>query len=108
MKKFAGGAISLCLLVAVAAPTFAAPPYKIPPGQYCKALSKKKIPGQKKTPFAQCTSAMAKVDKGTSPAKACKGLLTGAKGTKGKKAARKAFGQCQAAGKKLKADKTAT
>lgn len=83
---------------------------QIAPGQYCKGISKKKIPGQKKTPFAQCTSAMAKLAKkpSTAPSKACASIkkIKGKKNQtkKNKKKAKKAFGQCVKGGKKLKLD----
>lgn len=45
-------------------------------GVLCKGQSKKHVKGQKGTPFSQCVTALAKVDRGetTSPAKACKAL----------------------------------
>jgi hypothetical protein len=45
-------------------------------GVLCKGQSKKHVKGQKGTPFSQCVTAMAKIDKGTttSPSKACKSL----------------------------------
>lgn len=45
-------------------------------GVLCKKLSKKHVKGEKGTPFSQCVTAMAKVDKGqtSSPKKACKAL----------------------------------
>jgi hypothetical protein len=82
----------------------------IAPGQYCKGISKKKIPGQKKTPFAQCVTAMAKINKKSSlsPSKVCAGIKTikGKKNKtkKNKTKAKKAFGQCVKGGKKLKLD----
>src|SRR6476646_6222634 len=91
--------VALSLSVLAAGASFAAdPPYKIPPGQYCKGLSKKKIAGQKKTPFAQCVTAMAQLNKKPSlaPSQACAGL--------NKAKANKAFKQCVQAGKKLKLD----
>src|SRR4051812_17885068 len=107
MKKLIGTALAVALCSVVAVPSFGAAPYKIPPGQYCKGMSKKKVSGQKKSPFAQCVTAMAKVDKGTSPSKACASLGKGAKGKKGKSSAKKALKQCLAAGKKLNSDKAA-
>jgi hypothetical protein len=105
MKKLLAITVGAMMLASVSGVS-AAPPYKIPPGQYCAALSKKKISGQKKSPFAQCVVAMAQIDKkhSTSPAKACAPLVKGAKGKAGKKAATKAFKQCQDAGKKFKKD----
>src|SRR5689334_23665847 len=105
MRKLVAVAAAVALIAAVASSSFAAtPPYKIPPGQYCKALSKKKISGQKKSPFAQCVTAMAQLNKKSSlaPSQACAGLKKGAKGKKGKSSAAKAFKQCVQAGKKLK------
>jgi hypothetical protein len=82
----------------------------VAPGQYCKGVSKKKIPGQKKTPFAQCVTAMAKINKkpSLSPTKTCAGLKTikGKKNQtkKNKSKAKKAFNGCVKGGKKLKLD----
>jgi hypothetical protein len=80
-------------------------PYKVPPGQYCKDqnLSKKHIEGQKGTPFSQCVSAMAKLGKQQSltPGQACASLKKG-KGKSAKRAAKKAFKQCVAAGNELR------
>ena len=104
MKKLLAMSVAVSLVAAV--PSFAqSPPYKIPPGQYCKGVSKKKIPGQKKTPFAQCVNAMAKLNKKPSlaPSQACASLKT-FKGKKNKAKANKAFKQCVQAGKKLKLD----
>lgn len=56
-------------------------------GVLCKDQSKKHLDGQKGTPFSQCVTALAKIDRGetTSPKKACKGLskkhVKGQKGT---------------------------
>jgi hypothetical protein len=83
---------------------------QVAPGQYCKGLSKKKIPGQKKTPFAQCTSSMAKLAKKPSlaPSQACASLkkIKGKKNQtkKNKSKATKAFKGCVNAGKHLKLD----
>ena len=105
MKKLLGLALIVALCAAIPAGA-ATPPYKIPPGQYCKGVSKKKIAGQKKTPFAQCVTAMAQLNKKESlaPSKACAGLKQKAKGKKAKTQANKAFKQCVQAGKKLKLD----
>src|SRR3954454_22178214 len=83
---------------------------QVAPGQYCKGLSKKKIPGQKKSPFAQCTSAMAKVRKRPSlaPRNACASL----KAIKGKRnrtrknrsKAKKGFNGCVKSARQLKLD----
>src|SRR3954452_18491690 len=107
MRKLVAVTADLSLLAGLASSSFAAtPPYKIPPGQYCKSVSKKKIAGQKKTPFAQCVTAMAKLNKKDSlaPSQACAGLKKSKKNAKGKKAGKKAFAQCVQAGKKLKLD----
>jgi hypothetical protein len=82
---------------------------QIAPGQYCKGLSKKKLPGQKKSPFAQCTSAMAKINKkqSTAPSKACASIRKLSKKNstkKNKKNANKQFLKCVKAGKQLKLD----
>jgi hypothetical protein len=56
-------------------------------GVLCKGLSKRHVAGQKGTPFSQCVTALAKIDRGetTSPKVACKGLskkhVAGQKGT---------------------------
>jgi hypothetical protein len=78
---------------------------QVAPGQYCKGLSKKKIPGQKKSPFAQCTSAMAKLSKnpGLAPSKACNALKK-TKKAKARPAAKKAYRACVKAGKRLEQD----
>ena len=107
MKKLIGVVLALSLVAAATSSSFAAdPPYKVPPGQYCKGLSKKKIAGQKKSPFAQCVVAMAQINKKNSiaPSQACASLKKGAKGKSAKKAAQQAFKQCVNAGKKLKLD----
>ena len=63
------------------APPSSQNPYTLPPGQAygvrCKGFSKKKVAGQKRTPFANCVRAMAQLDKGTtkSPAQACKAAV---------------------------------
>lgn len=105
MKKLIVAALAVSLVGPV--PSFAAdPPYKIPPGQYCKGVSKKKIPGQKKTPFAQCVNAMAKINKkpSTAPTQACAGLKKSKSTKSARKAAQKAYKQCVQAGKKQKLD----
>lgn len=72
-------------------------------GNYCKELSKKKVKGDKGTPFSQCVTAMAKLDRGatTNPRKACKELSK--KRAEGEK--HSDFVKCVQAGKKLKRDK---
>jgi hypothetical protein len=83
---------------------------QVAPGQYCKGLSKKKLPGQKKSPFAQCTSAMAKLSKKPSmaPSQACASIRTikGKKNQtkKNKKNANAQFLKCVKGGKQLKLD----
>ena len=104
MKHLLALVTAVALIAAV--PALAAdPPYKIPPGQYCKALSKKHIPGQKGTPFSQCVVAMAKLGKNPAlaPSQACKSLKK-FKGRKNKAAANKAFKACVKAGNKKKLD----
>jgi hypothetical protein len=104
MKKLLALSVAVALVAAV--PSFAAdPPYKIPPGQYCKGVSKKKIPGQKGTPFSQCVKAMAQINKKPSlaPSQACASLKK-FKGASNKSKANKAFKACVQAGKKLKLD----
>jgi hypothetical protein len=78
---------------------------QIVPGQYCKGLSKKKIPGQKKSPFAQCVSAMAKLQKKptATASQACSGLKK-TNNAKARPAAKKAYLACVKAGNKLKQD----
>src|SRR4051812_27768778 len=104
MRKLVAVTAALSLLAAASTSFAADPSYKIPPGQYCKGMSKKKIAGQKKSPFAQCVTAMAKLDKkpALAPSQACAGLKKSKKSAK--KAASKAFKQCVKAGKKLKLD----
>jgi hypothetical protein len=71
-------------------------------GRYCKGQSKKRVAGQKGTPFSQCVTAMAKLASGAtdSPRHACKGLskkhVSGERGT--------AFSRCVVAGAKLLKD----
>lgn len=111
MKKLLAVSVAAALVAAVPA-SFAqsGPPYKIPPGQYCKGVSKTKIAGQKQTPFAQCVKAMAQINKkpSTAPSQACSSLKTikgkNNQNKKNKGAANKAFKQCVQAGKKLKLD----
>ena len=100
-------AVTACLaLVAFATTSFAAdPPYKVPPGQYCKGVPKKKLAGQKQTQFAQCVTAMAKLQKNPdlAPSQVCKGMKK-AKGKPALKAALKSYKQCVKGGNKLKLD----
>ena len=106
MKKLV--AVAAVLSVVVAVPSFAAdPPYKIPPGQYCKGMSKKKIPGQKKTPFAQCVTAMAKINKkpSTTSAAACASIKKNVRGRSARRTAQAQFKKCVVAGNKYKADR---
>ena len=71
-------------------------------GKYCQNQSKKRVAGQKGTPFSQCVTAMAKLGSGqtTSPRTACKDLskkhVAGEKGTP--------FSKCVSAGAKLLAN----
>ena len=107
MKKLVTTACVLSLLPAASADaSHASAPYNIPPGQYCAGLSKKKIPGQSKTPFAQCVTALTHMERQAhlSSVNACASLKKGAKGKAGKRAAMKAFNKCVAAGKKLRSD----
>lgn len=56
-------------------------------GVYCQGQSKKHVAGQKRTPFSQCVTAMAKVanDETLAPKRACKAMshkhVKGGKGT---------------------------
>lgn len=74
-------------------------------GRYCRAESRKRVRGQKGTPFSRCASAMAKLRSGaaTTPAAACKGLsrrrVRGQSGS--------AYGRCVSAGRRLRADTAA-
>jgi len=68
VKKLAGGLALIAAMALAAVPVIAAEPYQLPkaPGKYCAAagFSKKKPKGTKgKTPFAQCVTAVAKVNK---------------------------------------------
>jgi FlaG/FlaF family flagellin (archaellin) len=69
-------------------------------GKFCQDQSKKRVKGQKGTPFSQCVTAMAKAAKSesTSPREACKGMskkhVNGEKGTP--------FSRCVVAAAKLK------
>jgi hypothetical protein len=71
-------------------------------GKYCQGESKKHIKGQKGTPFSQCVTAMAKLDKGKadSARAACRGMskkhVRGQKGTP--------YSQCISAAAKLAKD----
>ncbi len=75
-------------------------------GKYCQDQSKKRVEGQKGTPFSQCVTAMARLEKGTtkSPRTACKDeskkRVAGQNGTP--------FSKCVSAGAKLLKDKSAT
>ena len=105
MKKLLALAAAAALIAAV--PSFAqTPPYKIPPGQYCKGVPKTKLAGHKKTQFAECVTAMAKLDKKPSltPSQVCAPMKK-AKGKPAQKKANKSYKQCIQAGKKLKLDK---
>ena len=108
MKKLLTTACALSLAVAAAPAAADNPPYNIPPGQYCKGISKKKLAGQKKTPYAQCVSAMARMQRhaSLSAARACAGLNKGARGRAAKQAAARAYKQCVTGGRKLRADQS--
>jgi len=97
--------VALVLLSLMTGPAMAqqakAPQAKAP-GYFCQGESKKHTPhGDKGTPFSQCVTAMAKMEKGTatSPKEACAGMskkhVKGQKGTP--------FSICVQAGKKLMA-----
>jgi hypothetical protein len=92
----------------MAVPSYGAKPATKPKpgnayGKYCKNQSKKHVKGQKGTPFSQCVTAMAKLDKGKAktPKEACKTLskkhVKGEKGTP--------YSRCVSAGAKLLKDK---
>lgn len=74
-------------------------------GRFCQDQSKRKAEGERKTPFAQCVTAMAKLAHGDAeqPKTACKDLsrkhVEGEKGTP--------FSRCVAAAKRLNRTKTA-
>ena len=107
MKNLLALTAAAAMLAVIAVPSSAQnPPYKIPPGQYCKGVPKKKLAGHKKTQFAECVTAMAKLDKKPSlaPSQVCAPMKK-AKGKKAKKQAGKSYKQCIQAGKKLKLDK---
>ena len=82
---------------------------QIAPGQYCKGVPKTKLPGHKKTQFAECVSAMAKLSKKPSqaPSQVCASMkkLSKKNATKKNKAkAKKGFNKCVKGGKQLKLD----
>ena len=87
-----------------AGPATAKQPYNLPnpPGQYCKGVPKKKLPGHKKTQFAECVTAIAKLNKNNhlTAAQVCKGFSK--KKPRGQK--RTPFSQCISAAKKAKND----
>ncbi|HEX3509889.1 MAG TPA: hypothetical protein VHT27_02200 [Solirubrobacteraceae bacterium] len=126
MKLHAKIAVAVCALVLGAVPALAVashgnsgsapghnkttttstagtPPHGHAYGVLCAGQSKKKVPGQKGTPFSQCVTAMAKIKSGatSSPRTACAALSKkhekGAKGT--------AFSRCVSAAAKLLASK---
>jgi len=72
-------------------------------GKHCQDQSKKRVAGEKGTPFSKCVTAMAKLAKGTtkSPRTACKAeskkRVAGQKGTP--------FSRCVSAGAKLLRDR---
>jgi len=94
----AGFATTASAQTGICAPGTAEPNYcpdeKVAPGQYCKGQSKKKQPGQKKTPFAQCVSAVAKAQRSlrTTPRQACRTLSK--KKARGQKAKGTPFSIC--------------
>ena len=120
MNLLSKTAAAAAVLALSAAPAFAAgPPASTPnqndnpgtahklaaPGVYCKAESKKKTEGQKRSDFSTCVAAQAKLrgHKTDSPREACKGAdkhhVKGEKGT--------AFSRCVVAGAKLLKDQKA-
>jgi len=90
------GVVAVGISMALAVGPAQAQNYEIPkaPGQYCKGQSKKKQPGQKKTPFAQCVSAVAKAQRSlrTTPRQACRTLSK--KKARGQKAKGTPFSIC--------------
>ncbi len=78
-------------------------------GYYCQGVSKKKVKGQKGTPFSQCVKAMKALDSGKAktPAKACKGLSKKKpKKVKGSNRRGKSpYAKCVSGAKKLLKDK---
>src|SRR5438552_14293939 len=78
MKKLASGLALAAAMALAAGPASADKPYtlKQPPGKYCQGQSKKKRAGQKKSDFALCVNAMAKINKNNSltAPEVCKGM----------------------------------
>lgn len=78
-------------------------------GYYCKGVSKKRVKGQKGTPFSQCVKAMKKLDAGKtkSPAKACKGMSKKkpAKTKGSNRRGKSPYAKCVSGAKKLLKDK---
>jgi hypothetical protein len=104
MKKLLALSVAAALVASVPAAA-QNPPYKIPPGQFCKGTPKTKLPGHKKTQFAECVTAMAKINKNQNlaPSQVCASMKKVKPNTKANRAkGRKAFSRCVAAGKKLK------
>ena len=87
--------------------------YALPQGNaygfYCKGVSKKKVKGQKGTPFSQCVKAMKALDSGKAktPAKACKGLSKKkpAKVKGSNRRGKSPYAKCVSGAKKLLKDK---
>ena len=89
--------------------------YNIPKGQaygfYCQGVSKKRVKGQKGTPFSRCVRAMKLLDTGKtrSTAKACKALSKKkpAKVKGSNRRGKSPYAKCVSGGKKLLRDKKA-
>lgn len=113
MKRLAAIAMIAALAVSGAAPAVAGKPASTPGpkaghaakakayGKYCQDQSKKRVEGQKGTPFSQCVTAMARVARAdASPRQACRDLskkrVAGEKGTP--------FSRCVVAAARLKKD----
>jgi hypothetical protein len=112
MKRFAAITMIAALAAVGVAPAVAGKPATPGPnagnaakakayGKYCQDQSKKRVEGQKGTPFSQCVTAMARVARAdAAPRQACKDLskkrVAGEKGTP--------FSRCVVAAAKLKKD----
>jgi len=111
MKRFAAISMIAALAVVGVTPAVAGKPASTPGpnagnaakakayGKYCQNQSKKRVEGQKGTPFSQCVTAMARVARtDAAPRQACKDLskkrVAGEKGTP--------FSRCVVAAAKLK------
>ena len=111
-------AITTAALTLAAAPALATPPERAQApagaepqagkarayGRYCQAQSKKKVEGQRRTPFSQCVRAMAQLagDDSPSPRAACKDLSR--KRVEGQRAT--PFSLCVKGGRELVEDTT--